>query len=160
MKNLNIELKVNGVSRTVEVSPAETLLNVLRDKLGAVEVKNGCGEGDCGACTVLVDGTPMNSCLILAVQADGREITTIKGLGDEDHPHPVQLSFVEKGAIQCGYCTPGMVISAKALLDRNPEPDRAEIRKAISGNFCRCTGFQKIVDAVEDAAQKMKAAQE
>ena len=160
MKTWEIEIKLNGVSRKASVSPKETLLNVLRDKLEAVEVKNGCARGDCGACTVLVDGTPMNACLIPAVQADGREITTIKGVGDELHPHPLQISFQEKGAIQCGYCTPGMVVSAKALLDRNPDPSREEIRKGISGNFCRCTGFQKIVDAVEDAAQKMKAAKE
>jgi aerobic-type carbon monoxide dehydrogenase small subunit (CoxS/CutS family) len=152
MEHYQVDIRVNGQSMKAEVTVAETLLEVLRDKLGAAEVKNGCGQGDCGACTVLLDGEAVNSCLTLAVQADGRAVTTVRGLGTPDDPHPLQESFVKHGAIQCGFCTSGVVLSAKALLDENPTPSRAEIREGISGNLCRCTGYTKIVDAIENVA--------
>lgn len=154
MKTYQIEIKLNRESRKVEVTARETLLEVLRDKLGATEVKNGCGKGDCGACAVLLDGRAVNACLTLALQADGREVITVKAIGTQEKPDPLQKSFVEHGAIQCGFCTPGMIVSAKALLDRNPRPSREEIREAISGNLCRCTGYRKIVEAIQDAALK------
>jgi carbon-monoxide dehydrogenase small subunit len=153
MEQFVVEIQVNGRPMTAEVTVAETLLEVLREKLGALEVKNGCGQGDCGACTVLLDGKAVNSCLTLAVQADGGEVTTLKGLGTPDDPHPLQESFVEHGAIQCGFCTSGVVLAAKSLLDENPTPSRTEIREGISGNLCRCTGYTKIVDAIEDVAR-------
>jgi len=156
MERYEVRIRLNGAWVTTEATAADTLLEVLRDRLGAHEVKNGCGQGDCGACTVLLDGKAVNSCLTLAVQADGREVTTIKGLGTPDHPHPLQESFVEHGAIQCGFCTPGMVLAAKALLDENPTPSRDEIREGISGNLCRCTGYTKIVDAIEDVATRRR----
>ena len=154
MNTYNIELKVNGEWREAEVTARETLLEVLRSKLDAVEVKNGCEQGDCGACTVILEGKPVNSCLVLAVQANGKEVTTVKGIGTQDSPHHLQTAFVEHGAIQCGYCTPGLIVSAKALLDENPDPTREEIREGICGNLCRCTGYTKIVEAIEDAASK------
>ncbi len=152
MKAYQIEINLNGQPRKAEVTAGETLLQVLRNRFGATEVKNGCGKGDCGACTVLLDGKAINACLTLAVQADGKEVITLRGLGTEEDPHPLQESFVKHGAIQCGFCTSGMIVSAKALLDRNPRPSREEIREAISGNLCRCTGYQKIVDAIQDVA--------
>jgi len=154
MEHYEVEIRLNGQPMQVEVTGGETLLEVLRGKLGALEVKNGCGQGDCGACTVLLDGAAVNSCLTLAVQADGREVTTLKGLGTPDDPHPLQESFVKHGAIQCGFCTSGMVLAAKAFLDENPDPTRDEIREGISGNLCRCTGYAKIVDAIEDVARQ------
>jgi len=154
MKTYPIEIKLNREPHKVEVTARETLLEVLRDKLGATEVKNGCGKGDCGACAVLLDGRAVNACLTLALQADGREVITLKGIGTQEKPHPLQKSFVEHGAIQCGFCTPGMIVSAKVLLDQNPQPSREEIREAISGNLCRCTGYRKIVEAIQDAALK------
>lgn len=152
MTTCEIEIILNGESVKVEVRAQETLLDTLRNRLGATEVKNGCGKGDCGSCAVLMDGKAVNSCLTLALQADGREITTLKGLGNEKNPHPLQKSFIHHGAIQCGFCTPGMIVSAKALLDKNPKPSREQIREAISGNLCRCTGYKKIIDAVSSAA--------
>lgn len=154
MKTYPIEIKLNRERHKVEVTARETLLEVLRDKLGATEVKNGCGKGDCGTCAVLLDGRAVNACLTLALQADGREVITLKGIGTQEKPHPLQKSFVEHGAIQCGFCTPGMIVSAKVLLDQNPQPSREEIREAISGNLCRCTGYKKIVEAIQDAALK------
>ncbi|MBW2056529.1 MAG: (2Fe-2S)-binding protein [Deltaproteobacteria bacterium] len=154
MKTYPIEIELNGEQHRLEVEAGETLLEVLREKLGATEVKNGCGKGDCGACAVLVDGKAVNACLTLAIQADGKRVTTVRGIGTEQNPHTLQRSFVEHGAIQCGFCTPGMIISAKALLDRNQRPSREEVREAISGNLCRCTGYKKIVQAIEDAALK------
>ncbi len=151
-----IELKVNGEPVEAAVDPNKTLLQFLREDLGLTGAKHGCGLGDCGACTVILDGKPVNSCLVLAVQAKGREVLTIEGLAENGKLHPIQESFVEKGAIQCGYCTPGMILSAKALLDENSKPDEKEIRTAISGNLCRCTGYQKIVEAIKDAAEKVK----
>lgn len=153
MERYEVKICLNGRWMTAEVTAADTLLEVLRDTFGAHEVKNGCGQGDCGVCTVLLDGRAVNSCLTLAVQADGSEVTTLKGLGTPDHPHPLQESFIEHGAIQCGFCTSGMILTAKALLDENPAPSREEIREGISGNLCRCTGYTKIVDAIEDVAQ-------
>ncbi len=157
MKTYQIEIKLNGEWRKAEVTVRETLLDVLRDKLGAKEVKNGCGKGDCGTCAVILDGKAVNSCLTLALQANGKEITTLKGIGTEEKPHPLQKSFVEHGAIQCGFCTPGMIVSAKTLLDQNPKPSREEIREAISGNLCRCTGYKKIVDAIQETALEDKS---
>ena len=149
---VNATLKVNGKGCDVVVAPYETLCDVLRNKLGFTEVKKGCGEGECGACTVLVDGKPVCSCLMLAVQANGREITTVRSLSTDGKLHPLQIKFIEHGAIQCGYCTSGMLLAAKALLDSNPRPSEEEVRMAISGNICRCTGYQQIVEAIIAAA--------
>ena len=154
MNTYNIEVKVNGEWREAEVTATDTLLEVLRSNLNAGEVKNGCEQGDCGACTVILEGKPVNSCLVLAVQANGKAVTTVKGIGSQDSPHNLQTAFVEHGAIQCGYCTPGLIVSAKALLDENPHPTREEIREGVCGNLCRCTGYTKIVEAIEDAAGK------
>lgn len=157
MKTCLIEIKLNGEWQKVEVTAKETLLEVLRNKLGATDVKNGCGKGDCGSCAVILDGKAVNSCLTLAFQANGKEVTTLRGIGTEERPHTLQKSFVQKGAIQCGFCTAGMVVSAKALLDQNPKPSRQEIKEAISGNLCRCTGYEKIIDAVQDVALEGKS---
>ena len=143
-----IHITVNHKPLEFEAEPNRTLLEVIRETLCLTGTKAGCLVGDCGACTVLVDGKPVNSCLMLAVQAHGKQITTIEGVETLQGLHPLQAAFVDKGAIQCGYCTPGMILSAKGLLDRNPGADEAEIRKAISGNLCRCTGYQKIVEAI------------
>jgi carbon-monoxide dehydrogenase small subunit len=143
-----IYITVNHKPFELTVEPSQTLLEVIREKLGLTGTKAGCLVGDCGACTVLVDGKPVNSCLMLAVQADGKQVTTIEGVETPQGLHPLQNAFVDKGAIQCGYCTPGMILSAKSLLDRHPRADEAEIRQAISGNLCRCTGYQKIVEAI------------
>jgi carbon-monoxide dehydrogenase small subunit len=150
-----VTLNVNGRSHPLALAPNVTLLQALRD-LGYTDVKNGCEKGDCGACAVLLDGRAVNSCLVLAWQADGSNIVTNAGLGTMDHPHPLQEVFADHGAIQCGYCTPGMIIAAKALLDRNPDPTRDEIREAISGNLCRCTGYGQIVEAIVIAGKKMR----
>lgn len=155
MKTYSVEIIMNGESRKVDVAAHETLLDVLRNKLGAIEVKNGCGKGDCGSCAVLLDGKAVNSCLTLAVQAHKKEVITIKGIGNKEKPHALQKSFVKYGAIQCGFCTSGMIVSAKALLDHSQSLSRQEIREAISGNLCRCTGYKKIIDAIhKTAAQK------
>lgn len=155
MKKL-ITLNVNGKKHEFAVAPNRTLTQALRDDLGLLGTKEGCGVGDCGACTVIMDGRPVNSCLILAVQAGGSEITTIEGVAGAEGLHPIQQAFVDLGAIQCGFCTPGMVLSAKSLLDATPEPTEREVREALSGNLCRCTGYQKIVEAVQEAAKIMK----
>jgi len=152
-----IQLHVNGELVEAAVDPNRTLLQFLRDDLGLTGTKHGCGLGDCGACTVILDGKPVNSCLVLAVQARGREVLTIEGLAENGKLHPIQRAFVEKGAIQCGFCTPGMILSAKALLDENPSPTELEIRTALSGNLCRCTGYQKIVEAVQEAAGSLQS---
>lgn len=156
MKQL-IELQVNGETYTVPVSPRDLLVDVLRKKLGLTGTKKGCGQGDCGACTVLVDGGPVLSCLTLAIACRGKKITTIEGLAENGRLHPIQQSFVEHGAIQCGFCTPGMILSAKALLDRNPAPAEEEIKRGLAGNLCRCTGYKKIVEAVSAAARVLAA---
>jgi aerobic carbon-monoxide dehydrogenase small subunit len=148
MKKL-IKLTVNDREYEIAVEPNITLTDLIRTELGLTGTKKGCETGDCGACTVIMDGLPVNSCLVLAVQANGRKIETIEGLETEEGLHPVQDAFVEQGAIQCGFCSPGMILSAKHLLDKNPNPDEGEIRAAISGNLCRCTGYQKIVDAIK-----------
>jgi aerobic-type carbon monoxide dehydrogenase small subunit (CoxS/CutS family) len=144
-----IQFKVNDDLVSLEVEPHWTLLRVIRDELGLTGTKEGCGEGDCGACTVLVDDRAVNSCLILAIDVDGKAIITIEGLTQGDELHPLQKAFMEKGAVQCGFCTPGMILTAKALLDQNPHPTEEEIRFAIAGNLCRCTGYAKIVEAIQ-----------
>ncbi|MEJ2038545.1 MAG: (2Fe-2S)-binding protein [Desulfosarcinaceae bacterium] len=149
MKKL-IKLTVNDREVEIAVEPNMTLTDLLRYELRLTGTKKGCGTGDCGACTVLLDGLPVNSCLVLAVQANGCRVETIEGLETEDGLHPIQDAFVEHGAIQCGFCSPGMILSAKHLLDKNPKPDEGEIRAAISGNLCRCTGYQKIIEAIKN----------
>jgi carbon-monoxide dehydrogenase small subunit len=144
-----IELTVNGVVREVAVEPRRTLLELLRDDLGLTGAKNGCGIGDCGACTVLVDGVATFSCLTLAVQAEGCSVETVEGLAADGKLNRLQQAFVDHGAIQCGYCTPGMLMTVTELLRRNPHPNEKQIRTAISGNLCRCTGYQKIVEAIQ-----------
>ena len=148
-----IDIKVNGEQHMVEVEPNTTLLEFLRDSLRLTGTKEGCGLGECGACVVLVEGKPVNSCLMLAVDANGRNITTVEGLMVNETLHPVQQSFIDEGAVQCGFCTPAMVLSAKALLDRNPEPSEEEIREALSGVLCRCGSYKKIIRAVQAAAK-------
>ncbi|NLE07706.1 MAG: (2Fe-2S)-binding protein [Dehalococcoidales bacterium] len=147
-----INVKVNGFDREILVKTNQTLLNALREDMGLTGVKEGCGKGECGACTVIMDGKSILSCMTLAVEADGKEITTIEGLATNGELHPLQKSFAEKGAIQCGFCTPGMIMTAKALLDKNPHPTREEIKHGINGNICRCTGYVKIIDAIEAVA--------
>lgn len=148
-----IKLIVNDVPYELETRPERRLLDVLRDDLHLTGTKEGCSEGECGVCTVLLDGKPVDSCLVLVGQADGCRITTIEGLGDGNELHTLQKAFVDAGAIQCGYCTPGMILAAKAILDQNPNPTAEEIKKGIAGNLCRCTGYKKIVEAVQMAAQ-------
>ena len=139
---------VNGHEVSVEALPMTRLLDVLREELRLTGTKEGCGEGECGACTVLIDGTPVNSCLIPLAQAQGAKITTVEGIADDDRMDPIQTAFIEHGAAQCGICTPGFIVTARALLDDNPSPSRREVREALAGNLCRCTGYQKIIDAV------------
>ncbi len=152
MKQL-IQLRVNGEPLEVRVEPWKTLLEVIRDDIGLTSAKEACSTGECSACTVLLNGKPVNSCLVLAVEAQGKEISTIEGLSEGSKLHPLQDAFIRHGAIQCGFCTPGMLLSAKALLDENPQPTEEEIREAISGNLCRCTGYNKIVEAILAVAQ-------
>jgi len=147
-----LTMKLNGEEVTVQVRPSAMLVEVLRDQLELTGTKVACGEGECGACTVLLDGVPVNSCLVPALKAQGREVMTVEGLAPLGDLHPLQKAFVEHGAVQCGYCTPGMLMSARALLDHNPNPTEDEVRLAISGNLCRCTGYAKIVEAVLDAS--------
>lgn len=154
MKKCQIELEVNGRIHSLSVFPQRTLLEVLREDLGLTGTKEGCSEGECGVCTVLLDGVPVRSCLLLAVDVRGRKVTTIEGLAKDKELHPIQKAFIEEGAIQCGFCTPGMILSAKALLDQNPSPSEDEVRTAISGNLCRCTGYQKIVKAIQVASKR------
>ncbi len=155
-KKIKIKLTVNERDYVVEVKPHWTLLDVIRDQIGLTGTKYGCGTGECGACTVLMDGKPAPSCLVLAAQAEGKEIVTIEGLSNGDKLHPLQKAFIEHGAIQCGYCTPGMILSAKALLDRKSNPTEEEVRYAIDGNLCRCTGYVKQVEAILAAAEEMR----
>jgi carbon-monoxide dehydrogenase small subunit len=143
-----IRLKINGESHRLEVESKETLLHVLRDRLDLTGTKEGCGRGECGSCNVLVNGRPMNSCLILAVAVQDQEIFTIEGLLDQKELHPLQKSFMDHGAVQCGFCTPGMILTAKGFLDEFPQPTEGDVRHALVGNFCRCTGYAKIIEAV------------
>jgi carbon-monoxide dehydrogenase small subunit len=149
-----LTLTVNGDKVDLEVPPHRTLLDLIRNDLGLTGTKEGCGNGECGACTVLMDGQPVNACLVLALQAQGKEITTIEGLSRGGRLHSIQEAFISHGAIQCGFCTPGMVLSAKALLDRIPRPKELEVREALAGNLCRCTGYQKIVEAVMSLTER------
>jgi aerobic-type carbon monoxide dehydrogenase small subunit (CoxS/CutS family) len=150
--------ELNGIATTVSVEPTRTLLGVLRDDLGLVGTKEGCNDAECGACMVLVDGQPLNSCSYLAVQVDGRRVTTVEGLADGDRLSPLQRAFLAHGGVQCGFCTPGMLISATALLARDPEPSEDAIRAGLSGNLCRCTGYAGIVKAVQAAAAEVRSA--
>ena len=149
-----ISFVINGDAKEIEIESNRTLLKMLREDLDLIGAKEGCGAGECGACTVLVDNKPVNSCLMLAVEADGKEILTIEGLSDGINLDPLQESFIKHNALQCGYCTPGMVMSAKALLNRNSHPTEEDVKEALAGNLCRCTGYQRIVDAVLDVAKK------
>jgi aerobic-type carbon monoxide dehydrogenase small subunit (CoxS/CutS family) len=148
MRKHKLSLTVNGIDYILEVNAGEMLLDVIRDHLNLTGTKTGCDSGACGACTVLMDGMAVKSCLVLALQAEGRKILTIEGLAQDGALHPLQEAFIEKWAIQCGYCTPGMILTSKSLLDENPNPSEDDIRMYLSGNICRCTGYQKIIDAV------------
>jgi carbon-monoxide dehydrogenase small subunit len=148
---------INGAEHSVLVDPRDTLLELLRDRMGLTGAKEGCGNGNCGTCTVLLDGAPVNACLVLALEVGGREVQTIEGLAAAGELNPIQSALVEMGGTQCGFCTPGIVLSAKALLEANPAPSEADIRQAIAGNLCRCTGYAKIVDAIAAAAGRRKA---
>ncbi len=150
-----VHFKLNGESIQIEVSPHLTLLQVLRNELEMTGTKEGCGMGECGACTVLIDGKAVNACLFPIMEIEGKSVTTIEGLmGIDGTLHPLQRSFIENGAVQCGFCTPGMVLSAKALLDENPKPTEEEIRHAISGNLCRCTGYLQIIKAIKETSKQ------
>jgi len=156
MENKAIKVKINGKSHEVIVPPWRTLLELIREDLKLTGTKEGCGQGECGSCTVIMGGKTVNSCLVLAMEADGQEILTVEGLEDGDKLHPVQEAFVEHAGMQCGFCTPGMIMSATALLDRNPNPSEEDIREGIAGNFCRCTGYTKIIESIGAAAKAMK----
>ncbi len=153
METLSIAVKVNGLSHRLQTFPNRRLLDILREDLFLTGTKEGCGIGECGACTVLMDGEAVNACLILAPQADGKEILTVEGLAEQGSLHPLQKAFIDHFAFQCGFCTPGMLMAAKALLDVNPSPNREEIRQGLAGVLCRCTGYTQIFEAVEDAAR-------
>ncbi len=153
---IDLSLTVNGVARTASVAPETTLLELLRDRFSLTGAKLGCGVGDCGACTVLLDGKAVNACLVLAGQANGRNVLTIEGLAIREHLHPLQRAFEQTGALQCGFCGPGAILSAKALLEENPDPSAHDIRDALAGNLCRCTGYSKMIEAVQDAAKIMR----
>ena len=161
MKRVPLTLRVNGEEQSIAFAPYKTLLEVLREDLNLTGTKHGCELGECGACAVLVDGEPRLSCLTLALECEGRSVQTIEGLAESWKPgpelHPLQAAFADFGGSQCGYCTPGVIMTAKALLERNPSPTRQEIREATAGNLCRCTGYQQIVDAIEDAAARLRA---
>jgi len=150
-----VQTRINGEDVQFLCEPRQTLLEVLRDTLGLTGVKEGCGNGNCGACNIIMDGVLVNTCLVLAVEAEGRAITTIEGIAGEGGLHPLQQAFLEHAALQCGICTPGFIIAAKALLDRNPHPTEREVRYFLAGNLCRCTGYDKIVRAVLDASERM-----
>ena len=150
-----ITFKLNGVPVSVDAPPTINLLTLLRDYLNITSPKFGCEQGNCGACTVILDGEAVNSCLVLALTVNGREVTTVEGLGTIEHPHPLQVAFTEHYAAQCGFCTPGMLMASKSLLDKNPSPTREEVVDGIVGNVCRCTGYNKIIEAVLDAADQL-----
>lgn len=154
MAELEVELTVNGTKHKLEVGSQERLLDTLRDELKLTGTKEGCSVGECGACTVIVDDLAVNSCMVLTAQVDGSEIITVEGLESKSGLHPLQKAFIEKQAVQCGFCTPGMLMSALALLNSNPEPSKEEIKTALEGNLCRCTGYQQIIEAIEAATKK------
>ncbi len=153
---MKIKITVNGVKRDFDVEPNTLLLNLVRDEMLLTGAKYGCGIGECGACTVLLDGESVLACMVLAVDADGRNVETVEGLGDFDRLHPIQKAYLEEGAVQCGFCTPGFIMSTKALLQEKPQPTETEIREYLKGNMCRCTGYVNIVKAVQSAAANMK----
>jgi len=157
MSKLTIELTINGKKREVETTPSTRLLDLLRDDLHLTGTKEGCGKGECGACTVIMNGELVASCLVLAPQADGAVITTIEGIGNGENLDPIQEAFIETGAVQCGFCTPGMILATKKLLEENTHPREEEIKRGISGNLCRCTGYQKIIDAIKLAANRLSS---
>ena len=154
-QHIAIDINVNGVNHRLNVAPGTTLLEVLREQLNLKGTKHGCGNGECGACTVIMDGKAVNACLVLAVRANNKRISTIEGIASNEGLHPIQKEFIDNGAVQCGFCNPGMIVSAKALIDEIPEPDRDDIKEALSGNLCRCSGYQKIFQAVSKASQSM-----
>jgi carbon-monoxide dehydrogenase small subunit len=153
-----ITVRVNGIEETAEVDPGRSLLTFLREDLDLTGAKEGCNEGECGACVVLVDGKATNACLMLAVEADGRTITTIEGLARDGKLHPLQTAFLKHQALQCGFCTPGMILTTLGLLNEKPDPTEDEVRRALSGNLCRCTGYRQILDAVREAAAELRGA--
>ena len=159
MTQHTITVTVNGAQERIDVQPNLTLLQMLREKLALTGTKNGCEAGECGACTVLVDGEPVNSCMMLAIEADGRELLTVEGLAPEGQLSPLQQAFVEHNAVQCGFCTPGMLMSAYALLKRNPTPTEEQIKQALVGNLCRCTGYLRIIRAIMDVAEQDAASE-
>jgi aerobic-type carbon monoxide dehydrogenase small subunit (CoxS/CutS family) len=152
-----IHLTVNGESHELLVEPYQTLVDIIRDEVGLTGTKKGCGSGECGSCTIILDGKPVNSCLILGVEVDGSEILTIEGLKQGEELHPIQKAFIHFGAIQCGFCTPGMIISAKALLDICPNPTEEQVKMAISGNLCRCTGYKKIIETIMNVSSQINS---
>lgn len=156
MEMRKIKFILNGKQYELKVKPWQTLLELIREGLNLTGTKEGCGQGECGSCTVIMGGKTVNSCLVPAIEADGQEIITIEGLADNEKLHPIQEAFVRHSGMQCGFCTPGMIMSAKALLDNNPNPTETEIRESISGNFCRCTGYTKIIESISAAADLMK----
>ncbi len=156
MKKVHVQTTINGEETEFLCEPRQSLLEVLRDEVGLTGTKEGCLTGDCGACSVIMDGRSIDSCLVLGVEAEGKEVATVEGLADGDTLHPLQKKFLEHAALQCGICTPGFLVTSKALLDRNPDPTEHEIRYALAGNLCRCTGYDKIVKAVQDAAAEMR----
>jgi carbon-monoxide dehydrogenase small subunit len=153
---MEIRFVLNGENIRVEVPANWTLLQLLREELGLTGTKEGCGIGECGTCTVLLDGMPVNSCLVMAPKVEGKKVETVEGLGTRDSLHPLQQAFIDHGAVQCGFCTPGVLMSSKALLDRNPTPTREEVQNAITGHLCRCTGYHQIIEAVEGASKHVK----
>lgn len=153
MKTYPLTMTLNGQKVTMEIEPSDLLAYVLRDKLGLTGTKIGCDEGECGACTVILDGQAVASCLLPAMKADGCEVVTVEGLAEDGELDPLQQAFIDKGAVQCGYCTPGLLMSARALLDENPHPSEQDIKDAIAGNLCRCTGYLKIVEAIKEVAR-------
>jgi len=153
---MKIEITVNGAKRVFDVEPQTLLLNLLRDEMDLTGTKYGCGIGECGACTVLLDGDAVLACMVLAVDADDRRVDTIEGLAEGGRLHPIQEAYLDEGAVQCGFCTPGFIMATKALIDENPEPTEQEIREYLNGNICRCTGYVNIVKAVQTAAARMK----
>lgn len=156
MEKIEVNMVVNGKPVSVQVKPYARLLDVLREELGLTGTKEGCGVGECGACTVIVDGKAVNTCLTLAPSMEGKHITTIEGLMENEKLHPIQQAFIDHHALQCGFCTPGLIMSAKALLDDNPNPTRDEIKIGISGNLCRCTGYEQVIEAIEDVSKNYK----